>query len=122
MTLKDLFNFEKIKQHYYFANTPNYLFKKLREEQTVEEFAKNNNVENLVKIFNDYLKENRLEVDDLIFMYVIIVALTFKSKQDVTKFFEKLDDYQIEWFKEFKNIYLNSFIPTEYLSFDMNEK
>lgn len=100
-------NYKRLLEIYLFANTCNYLFKHFRNEDSVRQFADNRNTKDLKMLFNDKIRDIK-NIYTLLDIYTIIIAFTYKDYNDDAKeFFEHLDTYNIEWFKDLKSIYLS---------------
>jgi len=115
-------HYDALRKWYLFANTPLYLYKHFREEQSVQVLASTYSSSQLIKSFSGVAAQGLNNIDDLIRLYAIIFALTFKDYSDVRSFFENLAEYPLKWSSEIRNIYLNSFRPVNMFAIDKKNK
>ncbi|MCI0488619.1 MAG: hypothetical protein L0229_18685 [Blastocatellia bacterium] len=107
---------ETLKSHYIVSNTPAYLYKYFRRDNSVQKLAEAASYSELEKIFNSKLKKKEKDLDDLVIIYALVVALSYHDYSKVRSFFEKLSDVDIEWLSNIKEIYLSSAEVTQYRS------
>jgi hypothetical protein len=115
-------NIDNLAQILILSNTPYYLFKKFSNDESVKSLAFDNSSEKLINFFYAYIKRNIKKTEELVVLYSIIVALSFKTKREVSEFFNQLDKLNIKWGNYFKNIYLSRLIPESISSFDLQYK
>ena len=65
---------------YIVANTPSYLFRHFRAEQSVQRLAKQNTAQDLIEFARGVAVANKRTLKQVIEAYAAIVALTFKDK------------------------------------------
>jgi len=105
-------NLETLKKWYYLANTPFYLFKHFREEPSIEKLSKDFNSEELINIYNDMISKINDNDEYIIYIYAIIIALTFKEDTIVKDFINRLDSCKLQWFDVIKYIYESNYVKT----------
>jgi hypothetical protein len=80
----DQINRSAAMRHYMLANTPRYLYRHLREDPSVEAFAKLSTPKELVAAIIRIEKQPERSAEDISLAYVMLVALSFQDYRDVT--------------------------------------
>ena len=93
MEIKININKDSLRQWYLFANTPYYLFKHFKEAPEIANIsdAYKDNPSLLIQTFKDSIQKDLKDFDNLVEIYLLIVALSFFDSQEVRDFFSKLD-------------------------------
>ena len=85
-----------------------YLYKHFREDPTIQQLGKTYSTQELMESFSMILPDIHEAVDNLVVLYAIIMALTFKKYQDVREFFVGLSSYSnIQWANALKNLFMS---------------
>lgn len=88
------------------ANTPTYLYKNFRRSTSVEVFAREHSVQELITVFESLAVRKELGIEDYVCIYAIYIGLFFKEYPDILTAFLILDKYVFKWSKELKHIIL----------------
>jgi len=113
--LKNILDFISLKETYLFANTPRYLYKNFRNNQSILILSEKFVSSELKKLFYKLIKQPR-NIDVRICLYSLVIALSFKQDYNTRLFIKNLNKFKVEWFKELSEIIISSFIM------DQNEK
>src|ERR1700760_2584573 len=94
--IKDDLNTSNLIERLGYANTPAYLYKHYRQDQTVYDLSKSYSIEDLVNYLKDNLN-NVKSIEDLVVVYATIISLTFKDEKDVKDIFIALKGSPLRW-------------------------
>lgn len=108
LEIDKLLDLETLKEIFIVSNTPLYLYKNFRKNGTVQGLSNRYSTYTLIKFFETAINNQNDNLDRLVSIYSIIIALTFKDYSEIHHFFNKLDSYEIEWSKELKAIFMSS--------------
>jgi|GEM_PF-1244018 len=117
--LKSILNMRELTARYLFANTPYYLYKHFKSENTIEDLSQKYSSEKLISLLDSILKEEIEEIEDAVIIYAILISLTYKPYHDVKDFFKEIRSEQFEWFNEIATKYLSESIDTKYEDSDV---
>ncbi|MDD5681271.1 MAG: hypothetical protein PHI59_08550 [Candidatus Omnitrophica bacterium] len=106
-------NIHILKEIYIFSNTPMYLYKNFRKDLGIQLLANKYSFADLIDFFENTILKERLELDEIVCIYAIIIALTYIEYYKTAFFFEKLDTYNFKWAKELKYIIMSFAKSTE---------
>ena len=140
MTMITSLNLEPLLEAYCFANTPYYLYKHFRRDESVQQLTKRYAAEHLIDEY--HLRTKRLmkpgtstgffiklinfvnpflgrtsrqaepgKLEDLLVAYAIAVAATFLTRNDAAEFLRRLDLSRLEWGEAIQYIFLSSVMP-----------
>jgi hypothetical protein len=107
LTLQDLP--DSVKQIYYLANTPSFLFRMLREDNFVRLISYRDSQE-LIKLFNSEAEKELKSSDQVAFLYALYIALTFKERNEVGEFFKQGLAIKFDWFADISKLYFQNYI------------
>jgi len=105
--MKELIDEDSIKEILLVANTPNFLYKRMRENKNIQLIANQYSTIELLDIFNDAYKKIE-EGSNLLILYAVVFSLSYKPHSEVNEFFNKLHEIKIRWSDKIKDIYLTS--------------
>jgi len=124
--------FINLKNIYLVSNVPEYLYYHFRAEPSVQRFAKDISVQEIIEGLNkENLKpstEETVEIDSIVSQYLLVIALTFQITKEAIEVFQKIDISYLDWGEEFKNIFLSTqknlsgFASSKIISFDNKNK
>lgn len=120
--VKNILDISSLEETFISANTPLYIYKNFRKNNSIQNLAEMFDSDYLIKLFNTLVREKRKDLETLIFIYSVIIALTFKDYFKVKRFFSKLDAYRLEWSKELKEIVLTNSKITQMAQVNKNYK
>ena len=106
-------NIDQLAQTYLVANTPSYLYRHYRSDQSVQDFARHNNTEDLVSIAEQISRFKNRTLEDLILAYAAIVALTFKDFREVKDALGRASFTGLDWATDIIKLWDNTRIPTQ---------
>lgn len=94
-----ILNIDALTNVYLVANTPAYLFRHFRNNETVQNFADSHSVAQLASEINrvSALTVPERNIRDIVSAYSSIVGLTFKNPADVLKVLENVEFNRILW-------------------------
>ena len=93
-----------------YANTVSYLYKNYREERLIESIADKYESSQIIDEI-DALLGKRESLSDLLKVYVLIVALSYKPYKEIEIKLKLLEASEIEWVGELANYVLSQSIP-----------
>lgn len=94
-----ILNLEALETIYLVANTPSYLLRHYRNNQSVQSFANLHSIDELVSEIDrvSSLDISSRTLEDIVGAYSAIVALTFKSSDEIERASNKLSFENILW-------------------------
>jgi len=100
-------NFESLAKWYYFANTPSYLFRHFRNDESLQQFADHHTVDELAKAVFDIasVKAENRAIKDIVLAYSCVVGLTFKNAREVHDALAGRDIASIVWANRIMNMW-----------------
>lgn len=101
---------DSIRDIYFIANTPLFLYQKLRENDFVVSLSEAN-TEELIEEFRKRINSPIRKDSELAEVYAILIALSFKKKDEVEKIFKEASQIKYEWFSIIANYYLQNYNP-----------
>ena len=101
--IKNALDLNLLKVIFLFANTPHYLYMKFSENQSIQMLSSKFSLKELIREFFDIEKQPR-DFENFVYLYSLLIALSFGDSSDVERFLESLKRYEIEWLKEIKDI------------------
>ncbi len=106
MNISDDLNLPLLGEILLLANTPNYVYKNFRRQETVRQLATKYSAEQLIQEYHSRLSRADRLNDDLIVAYAVLVGLTFLDYSKAIDAINKLDMSLIIWGHEIKNIFV----------------
>lgn len=107
-----LLDLESLRQIKILSNTPAYLYKHFKNNNSVQRLASSSSVDDLKSIL-EYLKNRKRKSNDYeVKVYAVAVALGFKEYGEVRNLLVMLDSFNIKWMRELKRMLSTSFRPT----------
>jgi hypothetical protein len=97
-----------LSQIYMVSNTPSYLYTRFRKEDTIIDISKKYKTEEIIETIEFVLHDKAEDSNKIIFLYALIISLTYKPYSKVYKFLSKLEKIKFKWFYEIINIYLQT--------------
>jgi hypothetical protein len=100
----EILNLDNLIEKLSLANTPAYLYKHYRPDSSIYEMSRFFTTNELI----DFLKPliNSIKTTkDLAIVYSIIMALTFKSADDVDMFFKVFSEHELRWSDKISELY-----------------
>ncbi len=120
MNIKNMINFDRIKELILISNTSTYFYNNMVEEKTIREIGEKYSVSELFRVFKYYKEKFNNNIDTLIIIYCIIFSLTYKDYDSVEKFFDNIDSCDIRWSKDIKDIYFSRVKATTFINVHKN--
>lgn len=122
MEIDKVLDFNSLTRIFILSNTPLYLYKNFRRNQTVQELSTRYGSSSLIEFVEQAVVEKKLTLEKLVSIYSVIIALSFKNYSEVVDFFNRLDRFEIQWSKELKEIWLSKARITEIKKYNANYK
>jgi len=111
-------DYDNLRQWYMLSNTPAYLYKHFAKEETLLQLALKSSVRELIGIFEEAIHDVPKELDDLITLYAVMIAICQKDAMDeyelAKDFLDKVRQCEIGWFEELVSICKSTRFPTFY--------
>jgi hypothetical protein len=104
ISLDDL-NLHGLADVYVLANTPAYLYRWFRADESVRALARSHPTGELASRLNTILDQHNLGFDELILAYALLVCLTMKDYREARPFIEHLAYNRLEWATEILEIW-----------------
>lgn len=116
-------DYEGLSRAFMVANTPLFLYKRLRENESVRLISASYDTKTLINIFNKIVASSNLsKLENIILVYAVLSALSYKTIKEVGVFFKSLPKYRLKWFAEFSDIYIGTTRITDLHTIDNNFK
>jgi len=97
-------------EYHAYANTVSYLYRNYRHEQLIESIANKYESSQIIDEI-DTLLDKRESLGDLLKVYVLIVALSYKPYKEIEVKLKLLEASEIEWIGELASYVLYQSIP-----------
>jgi hypothetical protein len=93
----NLNTFKNSAEVFLFANTPNYLYKHLRELNEVQRLAENLTSKELYDACSTYLDKTVKTFENELGFYITLIALSFKDYSEANVFLRSLNNKEYKW-------------------------
>ncbi|PWK77910.1 hypothetical protein LX99_02795 [Mucilaginibacter oryzae] len=104
-TNKEQLDLSTLMKYLSFANTPSYLYKHYKENDSIATLSSSYSTDAIVSDFMAIVNTERRTIEDLTLLYSFIIALTFKPTEQVNFFFKQLKDAPLRWAEKIASIY-----------------
>ena len=111
---------EKLVGIYAFANTPYYLYERLRKVAFVQNLTNNIGTSTLVKEFNRLTSSENMSAYNISISYAMLVALTFLEYRVALNELEKLELSRLEWGNNIRDIFIANTKITNVIELTVN--
>ncbi len=105
--LDKVLNLEELKIKFFAANTPFYLYEHFSKNASVMQLSLNYTSEILIKYFKNIARKKIDDLETLVKIYAVVIALTLKEYSEVFSFIKSLGSYRFRWFNEIKEIFMS---------------
>lgn len=112
MNLHPSINLESLVEDYVVSNTPEYLYKKLRSNLSVQWMAKNLQAQTIVEIYKEIQQKKVKSAEDIALAYGALVSLSFKDYSETQPVLESLPLEGFEWGAKIKELIISLVTPT----------
>ena len=93
-----------------YANTPAYMYKHLREEESVADIADMFTSDELIAQLKNSIVREVSSNEGIVLMYALLVAITLKGDEQSLIFLRQIcENSTVRWFKEITSIFLSTF-------------
>jgi hypothetical protein len=99
------------------ANTPSFIFKRLREDSVVRYIADTHSAQEISEWFATH-SEKPEQAEELVLRYMYLVALSMKDAKDVSELIGRIPLDSIHWGKEIAELAASRAKPTTMISLD----
>jgi hypothetical protein len=106
-------NLESIKEIFILANIPMYIYKHFKEDSSIQFLSKKYSTNEFIDFYNKLTENEITELDDIVIIYSILMAISFKNYNEINQFFEDIKPIEIRWFNKLKEIIQSLAIPSE---------
>lgn len=111
MGLTDKIDLEEVISTYLFANTPMYLYRRLRSNASIEQLAKNTNLDVLLEEYNRRTSTEERTAEEVAVAYALLVAVTFLRRSEPSTAFRDFDLSRLDWGKDIRDIFISETPP-----------
>jgi len=101
------------------SSTPYYFYEQMLQNENIRSLSNHNSTDELIQMFKRF--SQRITPSNLIYIYAIIFALTYKNPEEVRQFFEKLETTKIRWSRHISHIYFSNVKPIVYSSYHVQD-
>ncbi len=112
--IENILDIDLLSQYLIISNTPYFLFKKFSNDDSVMHLESNFSTKELSKIFDEYTKKEKTG-ENMVIIYAIITALSFKPYSEVEGIFKEIDKKNIKWLNYFKDIFFSKSVSENIL-------
>jgi len=106
--IKEIINVDSLIDYIGFANTPTYLYKRFRLDDSVADLSKLYSVEQLLAAFMSRINKEEESIEDLAILYACLFALIFKPVDEVYDIMKKMQTAPLRWADKISALYLSS--------------
>jgi hypothetical protein len=99
---------KNLTSNFLFANTPGFLYKKFRQNRSIEEISKNYSTKEILDSLNEILKTENLDLNQLVMCNALLISLTLKDDFGSLDALKSIDLSKLEWGNQIRNIYINT--------------
>ena len=122
MNIENDLNFDELIAYYIFANTPYYLFKNFKNDNSIKDISQKYPANHMINEFNIIYDTESNDIKQKVKIYALLVALSYKEYSETKDFFIKLHINHFKWVKEFKNIIIDNYKATQQVIVNVSEK
>ncbi len=103
-------NIKNIGKRLAYANTPAYVYKHLREEQSITDIADMFTSDELIAQLKNSITREVSSNEEIVLMYALLIAITLKGDEQSLNFLRHIrENSTVRWFKEITSIFLSTF-------------
>jgi len=113
---------QDLKEIFLLANTPSYLYKNFRQNNSINRLSQKYEAQELITYFKVTAESEKIIFDDVITIYALLVAMSFKEYGVIKKFLSEMGKYQLEWLDELKTIIISNVRVTSTFTIDLKYK
>ena len=107
MGLTDNLDIRQVASVYLFANTPMYLYRHLREIDSVRDLGKDVSLKDLVDEYDRRTLSKGKSVEDIAIAYTLLVAITFWEYREALEALSKFELSRLDWGSDVKDIFIS---------------
>ena len=122
MKTPSLSDLERLAMIYFVANTPSYLYRHYRADQSVQSLSRNNDSKALVEYLVEILNEEKFLDLEMAYAYAVLVALTFKDLNEVESALEVISLDNLDWGNDIISMWSQTNIRTEKIKIKIESK
>jgi len=93
---------------YLVANTPSYLYQRLRQIRAIQNLPLNTPSEELISEFRKVTSQKPGSVDEIATAYAILAAITFLDYPKALQVLSTLDLSKLDWGQDFRDIFVKN--------------
>lgn len=123
--IKGILDLNNLVDYVGFANTPTYLYKHFRLDDSIANLSKELQVNDLVSEFMLIMKKEVKSLDDVAILYACLFALTLKPVEEVYDIMKAMQFAPFRWVDKIATMYLSNitldiedFVPTSLMESD----
>lgn len=99
-------DYNKLEESLVVANTPMYLYSSFTRNQSILDLGSSHTDKDLIELFYKEFGDIRT-FRNIVNLYALIVAISYKESTDVNAFFHKLKNTDLKWATELANIFFS---------------
>lgn len=115
MGLVDQLDLKSLCETYLVANTPMYLYRHLRSNNSLRRIAEDFSAEGLVAEYESRTTKQRRSVEDIAVAYAMLSAITQLDYPVAMAALDNMDLSRLDWATELRDIYLATRRPVSYV-------
>jgi hypothetical protein len=112
MEIKEQLDIKGLETFYLFANTPSYLYRNFRSNETVSSLIVHNQLSDLLATYMACTEAENRPIENVVIAYAILVSFTFLEPKDAKAAFDQVDLSTLDWGYEIENLFTASIKST----------
>jgi hypothetical protein len=97
--LADILDMRDLREAYLYANTPAYLFRRFRENASVQKLATALPISELTKAFNELRSKHPVGLEEIVQEYAILISLSLRDPAERAAIWD-FHDSRLEWWQQ----------------------
>ena len=108
MGLSNRLDLKQVAKAYLFANTPLYLYRRLRNIASVKELGEDTPLNVLITEYNKRTSKKRKTVEDIAVAYSLLITTTFWDYQQAKAALDNFNLSLLDWGRDIKDIFIST--------------
>lgn len=97
---------------YAYANTPSYLYRRMRADQSLINLARSIDPKELIQLYNDHIKKDQRPIEDTVIGYSLLVTITLLNNHKLaSSLLQEINPKLLEWGERIRQIYESEATP-----------
>ena len=112
---------EELAVVYVVANTPRYLYKRLRSHPLVRKLSEELSIDELISVYDESRKKKQRSIQDVALAYAALVAMGYAAWAEVSHRLSTIDTRGLDWATDIVDILTRSEWATKIMTVDLNQ-